>query len=501
MSMKNTENRILCLFLAVICFFSILTAPFCANAASFELSPKSSKISCGGSFTITPILNGKNAAPGSFSFKSSDKSIATVSRTGKVKALKRGSAKITVTYKANKRISATCSVKVLPKYTVSPSSKPYKNAFISYSGYNKYTKQYYMLRSYLERLEKTGGGTLVLRAGEYNVTNVLYLASNVTVVLSDGVVLKKANKTHSKAIKASQSLIQLVAPSKTKTQHTKYNGTHDAKIIGKGTAVIDMKNSIDSKECSAIVMGHNKNVTIKNIQFKNSSFGHFVELDASKNVLISGCSFSNSSTMFENGVYGGAINIDTPDKKTKGFTQSWTSYDCTPNTDVRIYNCSFKNVEMGVETHRYSQNKLHKNISVKKCTFKNVTKYAVMLMNWTNPAIESNSFVNIGMKSAKTDANAYAVLGSGVSSPSIINNTFDTCEYIMRFKAYQMDDVPQYSPIDNTISRKEYVAIANSNKSVNNEYRARRLFVSSVDKYGRPSSTLIYNDIYFIEKV
>ena len=49
-----------------------------------------------------------------------------------------------------------------PVYTITPQSKPYKNNFTKLSTYNKNTKQYFVIRSYLEQLEKKGGGTLLL---------------------------------------------------------------------------------------------------------------------------------------------------------------------------------------------------------------------------------------------------------------------------------------------------------------------------------------------------
>ncbi|MFR4122754.1 MAG: Ig domain-containing protein, partial [Clostridium sp.] len=54
--------------------------------------------------TTTPKTTGQKAA-----FKSSNKKVATVDSKGKVKALKKGTAKITVTVGKQK---ATCTVKV-----------------------------------------------------------------------------------------------------------------------------------------------------------------------------------------------------------------------------------------------------------------------------------------------------------------------------------------------------------------------------------------------------
>jgi hypothetical protein len=74
-----------------------------------------------------------------------------------------------------------------PTFSITPSSPTYKNVMTNYSTYNKYTKQYYVLRSYLEELEKRGGGTLILNSGTYTILNTLYVPSNVTIRFKNGV--------------------------------------------------------------------------------------------------------------------------------------------------------------------------------------------------------------------------------------------------------------------------------------------------------------------------
>ena len=59
---------------------------------------------------------------------------------------------------------------------------------------------------------------------------------------------------------------------------------------GEGNAVIDMK--YFNKGIS-IITGHNKNVTITGLTFKNIKSGHFIEMDATKNAKITDCKFYN----------------------------------------------------------------------------------------------------------------------------------------------------------------------------------------------------------------
>ena len=84
-------------------------------------------------------------------------------------------------------------------YTITPKSSPYKGKYKKAKGYyNSTTKQYFAIRSYLELLEKKGGGKLVIKKGTYKIPNVLYIPSNVTIELNDGVTIKKIMKTKAK---------------------------------------------------------------------------------------------------------------------------------------------------------------------------------------------------------------------------------------------------------------------------------------------------------------
>ena len=77
-------------------------------------------------------------------------------------------------------------------------------------------------------------------------------------------------------------------------------------------------------------MCHNKNITLDGITFKNMKYGHFIEMDASKNVTVNNCTFTGYKASKRH--TSEAINLDTPDKKTKGFTHDWSKYD-----NIRLY--------------------------------------------------------------------------------------------------------------------------------------------------------------------
>lgn len=121
---------------------------------------------------------------------------------------------IAVTTPYSKTLQIQKTVSAAKTYTISPNSAVYKGNYKNASAYNSTTKQYFLIRSYLEMLEKKGGGKLILKKGTYKISNVLYIPSNVTIELKDGVTIKKTMKTNSKQMQPSGGIFELLEPSK-----------------------------------------------------------------------------------------------------------------------------------------------------------------------------------------------------------------------------------------------------------------------------------------------
>ena len=280
-----------------------------------------------------------------------------------------------------------------PTYTLTTKTKVLDTKMKRFSTYNSKTKTYYLLRSYLEKLEKTGGGKLVLKKGTYTVTNALYVPSNVTIQLEDGVEIVKGNDTGVENMLPSNSIFQFIRPSKANKKHVygKFNGEKNIKLIGKGDATIDINYEFQSL---GIVMGHNSNITIDHIQFKNMNGGHFIEMDASNHVVVKNSSFTSSQHWEDHDKEG--INLDTPDLTTQGFTHDWSKYDKQANNDVLITNNVFDGLDRAIGTHKYSEGSLHKKVVIRNNTIQNMRSDAIRVMNWSSPIIEKNSFTAIG---------------------------------------------------------------------------------------------------------
>lgn len=310
-------------------------------------------------------------------------------------------------------------------FVITPDSPTYKNVYMSRPSYNENTKHYYLIRSYLEALDAKGGGTLTLKAGNYNITNALYVPSNVTIIL-DGAKLKKSNYTGSDSLTPSKSMFQLISSSKIADKKTvgRYNGEKNIKFIGKNNATLDLAFIPDSL---AIIIGHNTNVEITGINFINMNGGHFIELDASKNVTI------KSNTFKDSVAYGNlskeAINLDTPDKLTGGWNSNWTAYDRTPNFNIYIENNLFSNLDRSIGTHKYSQGIYHTNIYVRNNTIEKTRSDSIRIMNWKDSFIENNIIKN----TISDKSNVRGILASGAINPTIKDNTFINMPRPMQF--------------------------------------------------------------------
>lgn len=303
-------------------------------------------------------------------------------------------------------------------YTITPTSKPYKGNMTNFSTFNKYTKQYYLLRSYLEQFEKSGGGTLILTKGIYTIPKTLYVPSNVTIRLKSGAKIIKGNVTGTKKVGPNKTLFQLVKPSISLKSGVrgKYDGEKNITFIGEGTAIIDLNFESDT---IAIVAGHNRNIKIQNIHFQNLKQGHFIEMDATDTALISDNEFINSKPSANQNKE--AINLDTPDKLTKGWDHPWSNYDKTPNRNIKIINNLFKNLDRAIGTHKYSEGKYHENVVIQKNMIDTMRQDPIRVMNWKNAVIENNTIKNV----VNGSGTFRGIFASGVINPTFRNNYFE----------------------------------------------------------------------------
>ncbi len=332
-------------------------------------------------------------------------------------------------------------------YKITPKTKPLKKSkYTKSSLYNKKTRTYFAIRSYMEKFEKAGKGTLVLKKGTYTITNTIQVPSNVTIIFEKGAKIVKGTKTGVKKMPASVTIFQLIKPSNAKKKgvYGGHNGESNIHFVGKG------KNSINLKYMNksiAFVLGHNKDVTISKLNFSNMNGAHFIEMDASQNIQVTNCSFKNikkGSDMVKE-----AINLDTPDKATQGFNNDWTNYDKTPNENILIQNCRFSNLGRAVGTHKYSANGsdqiYHTGIVMRGNTITNMKwDSPIRVMNWKDSIIENNTITTV-KQSGKKDTRG--ILVSGAVNVSIRRNKISKMGRAIQYIAWKNSGPGSQYPI------------------------------------------------------
>lgn len=332
-------------------------------------------------------------------------------------------------------------------YKITPKSKPLKKSkFTKSSLYNGKTRSYFTIRSYMEKFQKAGKGTLVLKKGTYTITNTIQVPSNVTIIMEDGVKIVKGTKTGKKRMPASITIFQLIRPSKAKKSgvYGGHEGESNIHFVGKGNASVNLKYM---KYAIGIVMGHNKDVTVDNIKFSNMNGAHFIEMDASQNVSVTNCSFKKvkeGSDMVKE-----AINLDTPDKTTGGFNNAWSKYDKTANENISIENCTFSDLGRAIGTHKYSAKgntqMYHTGVVLRGNRITNMKwDSPIRIMNWKDSVVENNTIDKVTQK-GKSDTRG--ILVSGAVNVSIKNNTISGTGRPIQYIAWKNSGAGSQYPV------------------------------------------------------
>ena len=357
------------------------------------------------------VIEFKKITKSSITFRAIRGEEVTIAAT--IKATKK---KKTQTFTVRSRVKI--AAQKLDSYTITPDTDPCDKA-VYFGNYSENTRQYYMVRSYLNRIEAQKGGELVFTAGTYNLPNTLFVASNTRIRLEKGAILKKTQEA-GPALKASTTIFQLISTENSDKEGIYYGheGDHDISITGEGE--IDLNNLCEDKSAIAITMGHNTNVLVDGITFRNLGLGHFMEVDACKNVTIQNCKFIDHVASGMNNKE--AINLDTPDKLRDGFNAKWSSKDKTPNENVVINKCVFDNLETGVGTHRYTGDVYQTDVRITNCTF-NKCNTAIRALNYKNVIISHNVFTNC----IPNDRYPYAMFFAGIQGINFSYNSFTDC--------------------------------------------------------------------------
>ncbi|MGX8714129.1 MAG: right-handed parallel beta-helix repeat-containing protein [Lachnospiraceae bacterium] len=212
-------------------------------------------------------------------------------------------------------------------------------------------------------------------AGTYNISKGLTLYSNVTLDL---------NKSVLKRTGSSINMIRIGAKADNKAASGKTGYAY--KNISVINGVLD-----GGKKAKAIFKGaHAKNIKLTDLTFRNVADGHMVEAAGISGLTISRCIFKNQTVSSSGDHFRESIQIDILEET------HFSEYrvQVLPTKNVKILNCTFKNVPRGIGSSSSILNKPNSNITIQGCKFDTTTSTAIYAIGWQDVTIADNIIKN-----------------------------------------------------------------------------------------------------------
>ncbi len=141
---------------------------------------------------------------------------------------------------------------------------------------------------------------------------------------------------------------------------------------------------------TCIKLAHGKNITLKNVEVRNTKNGHLVEVAGVNGFTAENCTFRDQIQTTGGAGIPEAIQIDVLIEK---HMPGCLAEDL-PSKNITIEGCSFINVPRGVGSHTAIINQYVKNVTIVNNTFTQLRSEAIRTMNFYNCRIEGNTIAN-----------------------------------------------------------------------------------------------------------
>ncbi|GCF93079.1 hypothetical protein NRIC_09700 [Enterococcus florum] len=343
--------------------------------------------------------------------------------------------------------------------------------------YSKKTKNRLVLQSYLDNTSRKTDVNIEMD----NITfdDTIYVPSNTKINFSKNTEIRTlGEKNFPIFVFADKERIK-------ESKYEKYEGVSDIEFIGAESSPPTI-NNMGNKNV-VFEMGHASNVSIQQIRLTNM-YGntHFIELAASKDIKIIGCSFVSHTIGTKAGKE--AINLDVPDKNTEGFPGKYSSQDNTPNINILIQANIFENLPSAIGTHMFTPDSPHANIVVRDNYIKNCTSHGIGIYNWISPIIINNHIENIGNPDDKNNP-GMGIKINGVIDPKIRDNVFIKMNYTIRISPAEYSKnvsnpvLSTYRKINNEIDLEQRMEMINGMYILEVRYPRIMIRESIYDEY------------------
>jgi len=238
----------------------------------------------------------------------------------------------------------------------------------------------------LNAIRDSGGGEVELLRGRYLISEILRIYEGASLRCDPQTVILRGAATSGIFINGDAG-----------ATYPGYEGHGNITIEG---GVLDGNLGSFPDAYSAVSIGHASRIVVRNVEFRDVSWAHALEINSSDDVLIEDCRFfgfmdSPDGSRF----YSEAIQIDIP---TALSFPAFGAWDGTPSRNVTIRRNSFGASgtdgtiawPCGIGEHGAVHDVFSGAVRIESNTFDGATYYAVRTFQWRDCQITNNLFTN-----------------------------------------------------------------------------------------------------------
>lgn len=247
------------------------------------------------------------------------------------------------------------------------------------------------LQAALDQARAQKGGWVLVPPGVYLIGATLRIYSNTRLTLMAGAEFRR-NVADTMIINGDAG-------------QNKGGYTGESRITIEG-GLWNMRGSVAglTGDAMCISIGHATDITIRDLEVRDVSGFHAIELNSTSHGVVTNCKFrgyvDNSSDQSRS--FSEAVQLDLA--KSVGVFGGFGPYDHTPCEDILVSGCHFGASgtagttawPRGVGSHSATIGRWHRRIRVSDCSFESVVQYAISAYNWEDVTVTGNTFVGCG---------------------------------------------------------------------------------------------------------